>query len=151
MKKNFASNIYDLTRNNTYHKSLTFDDIVKELPKMAMPERGLNQDISPVLDFFKKDALPRLLSNLKDEGVKLNIDDIDFITDLYSNPLKGVDIKFGYTGPGTGGYSLGENFIRFKQNPSGKIGLGTLSHELHHSLRARLSKYLTKNRLTDSS
>lgn len=145
--KNFNIHKSDLLQDNTYHKQLTPEDVLKEFDLMSAEEIPISSNTYPnVSDFFKHDALPRLLDSFKRSGVVLQPDDIDYINNLYSNPFNGVDIAIGYDSPGSAGYSLGTNFIRFSNrfNSSPElIGESTIVHELHHSLRDRLAKYLT--------
>lgn len=140
LKNNFNSNIDDMVKETTYHKALSPEEIWKELPYMGKPETDLSSQYDIISEYYKSDVLPRVLENLRSSVP--NFDQIEQqVIDLYSAPFNGVDMKIGYTGPGTGGFSKGTSFIRYS-NKRGNPNLNTVAHEIHHSLRSRLKQIL---------
>ena len=146
LRKNFAEFIDDLTQANTYHPELNVNDIMKEFDLMARRESPMDVDnYSHISDYFTHDAYPRLMNSFKRSGIDLKPEEMDDIYQMYSHPFQGVNISIGYTVPGTGGFSRGPNTIRFSNRYSptwNDVSDSTIVHELHHSLRNRLGRYL---------
>lgn len=146
LRKNFAEFIDDLTQANTYHPELGVNDIMKEFDLMARRESPMDVDnYSHISDYFTHDAYPRLMNSFKRSGIDLKPEEMDDIYQMYSHPFRGVNISIGYTVPGTGGFSRGPNTIRFSNRYSptwNYVSDSTIVHELHHSLRNRLGRYL---------
>ena len=151
-KRNFNDYIDDLVKEDTYHRALGTSDIIDEFQLMSMPERDpLYIDKQDILDFYRTDALPRVLKNIEDAGITLTPEQIQEITNIYSNPFEGVNSKIKYMPPGVGGFSRGSDEIGYSNryfdrdvygNPTSFIDSQTVIHELHHRLRSKLGQYL---------
>ena len=151
-KRNFNEYIDELTKGNTYHSALGTGDIVNEFQLMSMPERDPEYlDKQDILDFYRTDALPRVLKNIRDAGIDLTSEQIQEITNIYSNPFEGVNSKIRYMPPGVGGFSRSSDEIGYSNryfdrdvdgNPTSFIDSQTVIHELHHRLRSKLGEYL---------
>ena len=135
--------LQSLGQETYYHKALNTKQRLQEIVKMARPEQPIHIDKTTIGDFYTNDVWPRLLRNIKEQGLYLNPQEEQEIFSMFKEPWKGVDMKFGYTQPGSGGYSRGPNYIRFAygEQPSN----ATVVHELHHSLRQRLTNWFNEN------
>ena len=145
MKKNYKTYRDELITKDSYHDALTPQEIQKELAFMAMDEFAPNTDNYELIkEFYREDVLPRMLENLKNSGIELKPDEIEEITRVFSDPLEGVNVRMGYSVPGSGGFSSGDKDIVFsnKVYPTGKVPDSTWTHEIHHRLRSWLGHYL---------
>lgn len=141
-KNNYSPELIDdFARNTYYHDAFTSaDDIMREFAKMGRPEEEVLIDKDLIGQFYSKDVFPRTIANLKERGINLKPEEIEELSRIYAFPWEGVDMKYGYTKPGTVGYSRGSNFIRYQFDE--EVPFHNVGHELHHSIRRRLAKYL---------
>ena len=121
-------------------KDLTPEQLVAELPKMALPERPVTWDAPTINGFFEYDVSPRLLDNLQEFPGYIKPEIMKQIKEVTSNPFKGIDIKYGYTEPGVAGYSFDSGTIRLAQDKP--FDPSVFVHEGHHSMRERLGQLL---------
>lgn len=146
LRRNFEDFVDELTQENTYHKSLSANDILDEFNLMAEKELPINSsNYAHIGEYFEHDAFPRLMESFKRSGIDLKPEDVSHIRWMYAYPFNGIKATIGYTPPGTGGLSRGTDLIRFsnRNSPSWEnVKDDTIVHELHHSLRKRLAEYL---------
>ena len=142
-------NFQNLGIKTTYHNPLTPEEIAMEYLKAGRPDQAvpINQDL--VKAFYHKDVWPRLRRNLEQANLGLTPEDYATIEEMYKTPWEGVDMAYGYTSPGAGGYSWGPNYIRYKFGED--VPNSTVMHEIHHSIRDRVARYLQNRGINVSS
>ena len=146
--KNLSENLYEVKnlQNKTYyHDAITGDDLIREFLKLGRPDEPVNINKELIGNFYTNDVWPRLMRNLKEQGINLTQEQIKELEPIIKTPWEGVDMKYGYTQPGSGGYSLGPYKIRYKFGIP--VSDSTVAHELHHSYRDRLANFFKKHNI----
>ena len=146
--KNISDNLYEVKnlQNKTYyHDAITGDDLIREFLKLGRPDEPININEELIGNFYKNDVLPRLMRNLEQQGINLTPEQIKELEPIVTTPWKDVDMKYGYTQPGSGGYSMGPYKIRYKFGSP--VPDSTVAHELHHSYRTRLAEFFKKHNI----
>lgn len=105
---------------------------IGEYEKMGTPESQVVIDES-IKDFYRSDVWPRFRRNFSEMLDPVEMEDLK---DIVQTPWENVDLKYGYTPPGVGGYSQGPNFVRLSKPTDNSV----LAHELHHSFRDRVAR-----------
>lgn len=130
-----------LAKKSLYHEALTPQEIFDEFGLMGRVEEPVNFNLDNINEFFTNDVLPRMKANWEKQGLKFTPENAALAEAVVANPTVGVNLKHGYTPPGSGGYQR-PGHIRFPFDS--KVPESTIVHELHHETRDALAYFFKK-------